>query len=117
MRGLAAIGQTREPSPARYFAAVAATMPERRARRSEAQAPACCSSRPSAPLDPTGQAFAKLKHALRKDRSRTRDDLWKNVGVILEKFRPEESATCSANSGYAAVPPKRKTLPGEPQHR
>ena len=95
------------------FAAVAATIPKRRARRSEAQAPACCSSRPPAPLDPTGQAFAKIKHALRKERPRTRDDLWKNVGAILEKFRPEESATCSANSGYAAVPPKRKTLPGE----
>ena len=52
-------------------------------------------------LNPIEQAFAKLKHFLRKDQPRTRDDLWKNVGSILEKFAPEECSNYLANSGYA----------------
>ena len=56
-------------------------------------------------LNPIEQVFAKLKHFLRKDRPRTRDDLWRNVGEILKKFRPEECANCLLNSGYAAVQP------------
>ena len=51
--------------------------------------------------DPIEQAFAKLKHFLRKDQPRSRDDLWKNVGSILKKFTPEECSNCIANSGYA----------------
>ena len=52
-------------------------------------------------LNPIEQAFAKLKHILRKDQPRSRDDLWKNVGSILEKFTPEECSNYFANSGYA----------------
>ena len=55
--------------------------------------------------DPIEQVFAKLKHFLRKDRPRTRDDLWRNVGEILKKFSPEECANYLVNSGYAAVQP------------
>ena len=51
-------------------------------------------------LNPIEQAFAKLKHFLRKDQPRNRDDLWKNVGSILEKFTPEECSNDLANSGY-----------------
>ena len=51
--------------------------------------------------DPIEQAFAKLKHFLRKDQPRSRDDLWKNVGSILEKFTPEECSNYLANSGCA----------------
>ena len=53
--------------------------------------------------DPIRQVFAKPEHFLRKDRPRTRDGLWRNVGAILKKFRPEECANCLVNSGYAAV--------------
>ena len=52
-------------------------------------------------LNPIEQAVAKLKHFLRKDQPRNRDDLWKNVGSILEKFTPEECSNYLANSGYA----------------
>ena len=52
------------------------------------------------------QVFAKLKHFLRKDQPRTQGDLWKNVGAILKKFRPEECANYLVDSGYAAVPTK-----------
>ena len=52
-------------------------------------------------LNPIEQVFAKLKHFLRKDQPRTRDDLWKNVGSILEKFTPQECSNYLANSGYA----------------
>ena len=55
------------------FAAVAATMPKRCARRSEAQAPACCSSRPSAPLDPTGREPETIS-------GKTSAPSWKNSG-------------------------------------
>ena len=51
--------------------------------------------------DPIEQAFAKLKRFLREDQPRSRDDLWKNVGSILEKFTPEECSNYLANSGYA----------------
>ena len=52
-------------------------------------------------LNPIEQAFAKLKHFLRKDQPRSRDDLWKNVGSILEKFTPQECSNDLANSGCA----------------
>ena len=50
---------------------------------------------------PIEQAFAKLKRFLRKDQPRSRDDPWKNVGSILEKFTPRECSNCLANSAYA----------------
>ena len=59
----------------------------------------------SSDLNPIEQVFAKPEHFLRKDRPRTRDDLWRNVGEILKKFRPEECVNYLVNSGYAAVQP------------
>ena len=52
-------------------------------------------------LNPIEQAFAKLKRFLRKDQPRSRDDLWRNVGSILEKFTPQECSNDLANSGCA----------------
>ena len=52
--------------------------------------------------DPIEQAFAKLRRFLRKDQPRSRDDPWKNVGSILEKFTPQECSNDLANSAYAA---------------
>ena len=79
----------------------AATRPKRCARRSEARVPVFCYFRPAAPIsNPIKQAFAKLKHFLRRDQPRNQDDLWKNVGSILEKFTPEECSNDLANSGY-----------------
>ena len=57
-------------------------------------------------LNPIEQVLAKLKHFLRKDQPRTQGDLWKNVGTILKKFRPEECANYLVNSGYTVVPTK-----------
>ena len=61
-------------------------------------------------LNPIEQVFAKLKHFLRKDQPRTRDDLWKNIGLILKRFEPEECTNYLANSGYGVLQTKRKTL-------
>ena len=61
-------------------------------------------------LNPIEQVFAKLKHFLRKDQPRTRGDLWKNIGLILKRFEPEECANYLANSGYGVLQTKRKTL-------
>ena len=54
------------------------------------------------------QAFAKLKHWMRKVASRSRDTLWQTVGMILDRFTPNECANCIENAGYASV--KTETL-------
>lgn len=52
-------------------------------------------------LNPIEQAFAKLKHLLRKARARTYEDLIASIGVILRRFAPEECLNYVRNSGYA----------------
>lgn len=54
-------------------------------------------------LNPIEQAFAKLKHWLRKAAPRSRETLWKSVGAILETFTPTECANYLSTAGYASV--------------
>ena len=54
-------------------------------------------------LNPIEQVFSKLKHRMRKARSRCREMLWRNVGDILETFKPGECANYLVNAGYAAT--------------
>ena len=98
------------PTPGRGDIAVMDNLGSRKAEAVRAAirgASACplflppCGSDP----DPVEQVFAKPEHFLRKDRPRTRDDLWRNVGEIPKKFSPEECANCLVDSGYAAVQP------------
>ena len=49
------------------------------------------------------QAFSKMKHRMRKARSRCRETLWRNVGDILETFKPGECVNYFVNAGYAAT--------------
>ena len=51
-------------------------------------------------LNPIEQAFAKLKHLLRKAATRTVDALWDEIGRIIDCFQPNECANYIANSGY-----------------
>jgi transposase len=52
-------------------------------------------------LNPIEQMFAKLKHLLRKAAERTPQDTWKQIGKLLNSFKPEECAAYLRNSGYA----------------
>jgi transposase len=51
-------------------------------------------------LNPIEQAFAKLKHWLRRAARRTVNDLWDEIGSILDTFTATECANFIANSGY-----------------
>ena len=60
--------------------------------------------RPCSPnLNPIKQAFGKLKHRMRNACSRCSGSLWRNVGDILETFKPGEFANYLVNAGYAAT--------------
>lgn len=51
-------------------------------------------------LNPIEQAFAKLKHLLRDAQKRTTEDLWREIGQLLDRFKPIECANYIANAGY-----------------
>jgi transposase len=51
-------------------------------------------------LNPIEQVFAKLKSLLRKAAQRTIEDLWREIGELLDRFPPAECANYLANSGY-----------------
>ena len=54
-------------------------------------------------LNPIEQAFAKLKHLLRRAKERTVEATWQRIGSLLEKFQPEECSNYFRNAGYGAV--------------
>ena len=51
-------------------------------------------------LNPIEQAFAKLKHLLRKAAARTVETVCAAIGEILGTFTPQECANYFRNSGY-----------------
>ena len=51
-------------------------------------------------LNPIEQAFAKLKHLLRKAAARTGEAICLALGGILQAFTPDECANYFANSVY-----------------
>ncbi len=51
-------------------------------------------------LNPIEQAFAKIKHLLRKAARRCRDTLWDEIGRIIQDIAPDECAAYITNSGY-----------------
>lgn len=53
-------------------------------------------------LNPIEQVFAKLKHFMRKARTRVFEDTWRAVGKTLDAFPPAECANYLKNSGYAS---------------
>jgi transposase len=54
-------------------------------------------------LNPIEQAFAKLKHLLRKAAERTQEATWRRIGSLLDAFSPQECANYLVNSGYASA--------------
>lgn len=51
-------------------------------------------------LIPIEQAFAKLKHQLRKEKARTQDAVCAAIGRILGSFTQQECANYFTNAGY-----------------
>lgn len=54
-------------------------------------------------LNPIEQAFAKLKHLLRRARKRTTESLWNEIGVLLDRFSTTECINYIANAGYRSA--------------
>jgi transposase len=54
-------------------------------------------------LNPIEQAFAKLKHFLRRACERTIDETWRRIGDILDRFHPAECNNYLVNAGYASI--------------
>ena len=54
-------------------------------------------------LNPIEQVFAKLKHLMRKARTRAFDDTWRMVGKTLDDFAPDECDNYLTNSGYVSA--------------
>lgn len=54
-------------------------------------------------LNPIEQAFAKLKHLLRKSAARTVEAIHAAIGQSLDDFTPQECANFLKNSGYAST--------------
>ena len=51
-------------------------------------------------LNPIEKMFSKLKALLRKAAHRTVDDLWNEIGKLLDAFSPDECRNYFASSGY-----------------
>ena len=51
-------------------------------------------------MNPIEMAFAKLKTLLRQAAERTRDELWRRIGTLLDQFTPDECANYFRAAGY-----------------
>ncbi len=51
-------------------------------------------------LNPIEKLFAKLKTLLRKAAKRSTEELWKDIGELLDTVTPDECANYFASSGY-----------------
>lgn len=54
-------------------------------------------------LNPIEKAFAKLKALLRRAAARTREELWDEIGDLLDRFSPRECRNYLASCGYGDV--------------
>lgn len=54
-------------------------------------------------LNPIEQVFAKLKHLLRTAAERSKEAVWRRIGLLLDQFSPKECENNLRNSGYGSV--------------
>jgi transposase len=54
-------------------------------------------------FNPIENVFSKLKTMLRKLKSRTMEDLWKNIGELCDIFTPDECYNYFRNAGYSKI--------------
>lgn len=54
-------------------------------------------------LNPIEQAFAKIKHWMRKAQKRSSEDTWRHIGTLVAAIQPAECANYLQNAGYASI--------------
>ena len=54
-------------------------------------------------LNPIEQAFAKLKHLMRKAAERTVEATWRRIGKLLGQFSAQECGNYFKNAGYRST--------------
>ena len=54
-------------------------------------------------LNPIEQAFAKIKHWMRRAQKRTVQDTWRQIGDLIATFRPGECSNYFVNAEYASA--------------
>jgi transposase len=54
-------------------------------------------------LNPIEQVIAKLKHLLRKAAERTKEAVWRRIGLLLDHFTPQECENYIRNAGYGSM--------------
>lgn len=54
-------------------------------------------------LNPIEQAFAKIKHWMRKAQKRPIEETWRHIGHLLETIKPDECSNYFANAGSASA--------------
>lgn len=54
-------------------------------------------------LNPIEKLFSKLKSLLRKAAPRATEELWKEIGILLDTLSPSECANYFASSGYVST--------------
>ena len=54
-------------------------------------------------LNPIEQAFAKIKHWMRRAQKRTVEDTWRHIGALVETIDTTECQNYLANAGYASA--------------
>jgi transposase len=54
-------------------------------------------------LNPIEQVIAKLKHLLRKAAERSKEAVWRRIGLLLEQFSPRECENYIRNAGYGSL--------------
>lgn len=52
-------------------------------------------------LNPIEQVFSKLKTLLKKANTRTVEDTWRRIGLLLDHFSPTECSNYFRHAGYA----------------
>lgn len=54
-------------------------------------------------LNPIEQTFAQIKHWMRNAQKREIDDIWRQLGRLIDTIEPQQCANYFKNAGYASV--------------
>ena len=54
-------------------------------------------------LNPIEQAFAQIKHWMRRAQKRSTDDIWRHIGYLVGTINACQCANYFENAGYASV--------------
>jgi len=54
-------------------------------------------------LNPIEQTFAKIKHWMRRAQKRSKEDVWKHVGRLIDTITTDECRNYLKNAGYGSI--------------